>query len=166
MHVNYNLGVSLAEAIRNLRFRLGKNQSDFARLINCSQGSASRYEAGEVLPRLAVAIRLRDLATGEEREVFAAYAKKLLAGPMAGRQDAGEEEILAVLLEQVSPAVRGSWEPLFKALVSSISLDRRASASLSELVRLWDENPNAAEPLLRDALGYVRLRLAKGSSGD
>lgn len=60
------------------RQQLGKNQSEFAKLLGCSQPVLSRYESGARAPGLNILAKLHALSSGDLRgEVFRAMARLL-----------------------------------------------------------------------------------------
>jgi transcriptional regulator with XRE-family HTH domain len=61
-------GLTVGEAIRRIRKRLGKNTTQFAELVASTSASISRYENGKLTPSRSMVLLLQNLAeTDEER---------------------------------------------------------------------------------------------------
>lgn len=84
------LTLTVGEAIRRIRKRLGKNTTEFGRMVGSTSASISRYENGKMPPSRSMAMLFLTLAkTDEEKEPLS----RLIAGDM----DAPEESPIAEL---------------------------------------------------------------------
>ncbi len=165
----------LPEAIRNIRKRLNKNQTEFAAVLGCRPNSVSRYESGKVTPGPAVLYRLWDLALGAEREAVGEKLKQVL-----GQQVSGESEVIIdlepdslraafsvdIAVEMVLNAVpkrkRGPLRPFLLAAIRTAVEVRSVDDSLTEILNVWLQNAHSpkARGLFRDAAAYLRVRFA------
>jgi transcriptional regulator with XRE-family HTH domain len=163
----------LATRIRQIRARVAKNQTEFAHILGCGQNSVSRYEAGDVVPRPAVLLRLYDLALDDEKQLIAEHLKLALGTYILGSEatvDADIEEIRPLFAggEDLAQILFNRRNVGFGSVVFSIARGSgRIDESLIEILELWHRH--GADPkskqYFRDAAGFLRVQLARLSSG-
>jgi transcriptional regulator with XRE-family HTH domain len=173
----------LGRVIRLVRFRLGMNTTDFARLLGVAQSQVSRYEAGTAKPGYLPMARLLHLAEGAERNPIMSRLAEMLEQP---REKATEVSLLSELerMGRYAEPLWGSTHPphapsegfwdefrefapnlaeLLKAVSELCDRRREIDSSLVRILRLWlsadDSDPNIRQRFA-DAAKYIEVGIA------
>jgi transcriptional regulator with XRE-family HTH domain len=173
--------MTLGEAVKQVRKRLGKNQLEFARMLGCQRNTISRYELGTFSPGPLTLMNLLQFAESAglkaapeveviSRELREQYDKGLMGGagtleetvalmrPHLGIMRSADE-ILSILPE--FKRMDFGFRQFVPAVAQVIHECATVDQSVTDILMMWKAHCSneAAPQFFRDALGFLRARL-------
>jgi len=184
--------VTIAEAVRSLRKRLGKSQMEFAELLGCQRNTVSRYEIGAFLPSPFVLVHLLGMAetagteAAAESETITRELKAYCTHNLVGGGRTVEETIAMMRLvtgatfreiQRSHSLLAGLPEQKIKdygfrqfapAVAHVVEACGTVDQSVADILHLWAAHwhESATVQHFRAALEFLRFQLfAKDSAG-
>jgi transcriptional regulator with XRE-family HTH domain len=178
--------MTVADAVRRVRKRLGKNQTEFANMLRCQRNTVSRYELGSFSPGPVVLMSLLQLAESAGltakpeadvimRELRAQHLLRLFGGSGTVEETIASmrpflgvvrtaDAILDVLPEEKRQDV--GFRQFVPAVAQIIEACDTVDQSVTDILNMWKAHCSneAAPQRFRDALGFLRAQLWKKDS--
>lgn len=178
--------MTIGEAVRRIRKRLGMNQMQFSEMVGCQLNTISRYELGKFPPGPITLMRILQIAKSaglsmkEERDVIMRELKVQYDRGLVGGGQTVEETIalMGPLLEEIQKADRilhavperkrqdYGFRQFIPAVAHTIEVCETVDQSVTDVLQLWAAHSQneAAVQYFRDAVGFLRAQLWKKES--
>lgn len=177
--------MTIAEAVKGLRKRLGKSQRQFAELLCCQRNTVSRYELGTFPPGPHVLIQLLGMAetagagaAGEfeaiQRELRAYYDRNLIGGGrtaeetialmrlVSGAEFREQQKAGSMLAELPEHKIKDlGFRQFIPAVAHVVEACNTVDQSVAEILHLWAAHwhESTAAQQFRNALEFLRFEL-------